>query len=255
MGTYIITGGATGIGAAVRERLTGEGHQVIVIDLKDADINADLSTAEGVATACDAMRESAPDGLDGFVPCAGVGPHLPPLTVARLNYFGAIATTRAALPLLEKKQAPAVLISSNSAPMTNSRDDKLAAAFLDDDEEGVAKMMEDYKDGTAVYATGKYALGCWMRRNCAEWAKRGVRMNAVAPGMTITPLVEANRQDPRFKELMDEFEDHIPIQRAGQPEEIAAVICFLLGPEASFCCGSVFFIDGGTDTLLRPDIF
>ena len=255
MGTYIVTGGASGIGAAVRERLAGEGHQVIVIDLKDADINADLSTAEGVATACDAMRESAPDGLDGFVPCAGVGPHLPPLTVARLNYFGAIATTRAALPLLEKKQGAAVLVGSNSSSMVHYHDNRLTAAFLNEDEEGVIKMMEDYTDGAAVYAGGKYALGCWMRRNCAEWARRGVRMNAVAPGMTLTPLVAENRKDPRYKERMQELEDTIPIQRPGQPEEIAAVICFLLGPEASFCCGAVFFVDGGTDVLLRPDTF
>lgn len=255
MGAYIITGAATGIGAAIRKRLTAEGHQLTTVDIKDADITADLSTAEGVAAACDAMRESAPDGLDGFIPCAGVGPHLPVLTVARLNYFGAVATTQAALPLLEKKQGAAVLISSNSAPMMNARDDKLAEAFLSGDEKEVTRMMEDYEDGTAVYATGKYALACWMRRNCAEWARRGVRMNAVAPGMTQTPLVEENRKDERFSDIMDDFEKAIPVGRVGQPEDIAAAVCFLLSSEASFCCGSVFFIDGGTDTLLRPDAF
>ena len=118
MGTFAMTGGATGIGAAVREQLGAAGHQVIVVDIKNADIIADLSTAEGRQAAIAGIREKAPDGLDGFVPCAGVGPSVsPPSLVTRINYFGTTVLVEALKPLVAKKKGCMVLLSSNSAPM------------------------------------------------------------------------------------------------------------------------------------------
>ena len=94
MGLYAMTGGATGIGNAIKQQLLSQGNQIIVVDIKDADIIADLSTLEGRQTAVDGIVAAAPDGLDGFIPCAGVGPHIsPPSMVARINFFGALAVT------------------------------------------------------------------------------------------------------------------------------------------------------------------
>ena len=67
MRTYAMTGGATGIGAELKRQLLAEGHKVISVDIKEGDIIADLSTAEGRQTAIDGVRERAPDGLDGFI--------------------------------------------------------------------------------------------------------------------------------------------------------------------------------------------
>ena len=91
MSTYAMTGGATGIGAAIRQRLLGEGHEVIVVDLKDADIIADLSTAEGRQAAVEAVKNAAPEGLDGLVTCAGLGSNVPnhPL-ITQVNYYGTV---------------------------------------------------------------------------------------------------------------------------------------------------------------------
>ena len=95
MGHYAMTGGATGIGNAIKQQLTAQGHQVTVVDIKDADIVADLSTAEGRQAAIDGINAAAPDGLDGFVPCAGVGPQVSPASlVGKINYFGALAVYR-----------------------------------------------------------------------------------------------------------------------------------------------------------------
>src|SRR5690606_1778884 len=76
MSLYAMTGGAAGIGAAIKAGLQAAGHEVIVADLRDADIIADLSTAEGRAAAVAGIRARAPQGLDGFVPCAGLAPNV-----------------------------------------------------------------------------------------------------------------------------------------------------------------------------------
>ena len=105
MGLYAMTGGATGIGNAIKEQLRDQGHKVIVVDIKDADIVADLSTSEGRQAAIDGLNAAAPDGLDGFIPCAGVGPQVsPPSLVAKINYFGALALTQAMRPVVAKKK-------------------------------------------------------------------------------------------------------------------------------------------------------
>ncbi|MBW2245560.1 MAG: SDR family oxidoreductase, partial [Deltaproteobacteria bacterium] len=93
----------------------------------------------------------------------------------------------------------------------------------------------------------------WVRRNAptAEWIGAGINLNAIAPGKTETAMIAEGRADPVIGPHMDAFP--LPIGRDGQPEEIAALLGFLLGPEARFFVGSVVFCDGGTDALTRPD--
>lgn len=74
MGVYVITGGTTGIGAAARQLLQREGHEVFNIDYKGGDFEADLSTDEGVQAAIRAVEERYPEGIDGLISNAGVGP-------------------------------------------------------------------------------------------------------------------------------------------------------------------------------------
>ncbi|HEY1734038.1 MAG TPA: SDR family oxidoreductase, partial [Acidimicrobiales bacterium] len=76
------------------------------------------------------------------------------------------------------------------------------------------------------------------------------RLNAVAPGMVDTPLIAEGRADPEVAPLLAMLP--IPAGRPGRPEEIAAVVDLLLGPDGGFFCGSVVFVDGGSDALLRP---
>ena len=78
-----------------------------------------------------------------------------------------------------------------------------------------------------------------------------IRLNAVAPGATQTPLLQEGLDDPFVGPLIEGFA--VPIGRRGKPEEIAALIEFLLGPDARFFCGSVVFCDGGTDAMTRAD--
>lgn len=105
MGVYAMTGGATGIGAATREQLQGEGHDVVVVDIRSADIEADLSTPDGRRKAIDGLRDAAPEGLDGFVPCAGLGPDNTPISlITRVNYFGAVSVTEGVRDLVARRR-------------------------------------------------------------------------------------------------------------------------------------------------------
>lgn len=253
MGIYAMTGGATGIGAAIKQQLQGDGHQVIVVDIKDADIIADLSTTEGRDAAVQGIRNAAPDGLDGFVPCAGLGPSVRPNSlITRVNYFGAVATTEGLRDLLAARRGSIVMISSNSAPM--APDDDYIELLLAGEEQQACDWI-DQQDAQAAYAGSKKALSYWLRRNSAAYAGQGIRLNAVAPGITQTPLTDKVYQDPELGQVMKDFGDSVPLGAIGQPRQIAEVVCFLLSDKASFVAGAIYFVDGGHDALLRPDQF
>jgi len=254
MRTYAMTGGATGIGAELKRQLLAAGHTVISVDIKEGDILADLSTAEGRQAAIDGVRALAPDGLDGFIPCAGLPPVAKPLSlITRVNYFAVVATVAGLRDLLQKKKGSVLFVSSNSAPMVTG-DDPYVQACLAGDEDAACAQIES-RDGHTAYAGSKRAVTMWMRRHVVDYAAGGVRFNAVAPGITMTPLTERVYADPEFGQAMQEFGDTVPVGRTAQPADIANVMRFMLSDEASYLCGSVFFVDGGSDAMLRPDAF
>ena len=104
-----------------------------------------------------------------------------------------------------------------------------------------------------AYPATKIGVARWVRRHAPtrEWIGAGIRLNAIAPGMTDTAMIAEGRRDPVIGPLLDRFP--LPIGRMAQPEEMAALICFLLGPDGRFFVGSLVFNDGGTDALLRAD--
>ena len=176
MAIYAMTGGATGIGAALKAQLREQGDTVIVVDIKEGDVVADLSTAEGRRDAVEGIRNLAPDGLDGFIPCAGLGPHVGNHSlVARVNYFAVVATIEGVRDLVEKKKGSVLLVSSNSAPMMPA-DAKFVQLCLAGDEAAACEYV-DGKDGHTAYAGSKRAITIWMRKNVQDYASRGVRLN------------------------------------------------------------------------------
>lgn len=254
MAVYAMTGGATGIGAELKRQLRQQGHQVISVDIKEGDIIADLSTGEGRQAAVDGIRELAPHGLDGFIPCAGLPPVAKPLSlIAQVNYFAVVATVEGLRDLIAKKRGSVLLVASNSAPMIGT-DDPFVQACLEGDEAAACAEIET-RDGHTAYAGSKRAITIWMRRNVVEYAGGGVRMNAVAPGITMTPLTEQVYADEELGQAMKQFGEMVPWGGTAQPEQIANVMRFMLSEEADFVCGSIFFVDGGSDAMLRSDDF
>lgn len=254
MGIFAMTGGATGIGAELKRQLVEAGHEVISVDIKEGDILVDLSTPAGRQSAVDGIIQRAPNGLDGFIPCAGLPPVAKPLSlIAQVNYFAVIATVEGLRDLLAKKRGSVLMVASNSAPMMTT-DNPFVQACLSGDEVAACADIET-RDGHTAYAGSKRALTIWMRRNVVEYATAGVRLNAVAPGITNTPLTERVYADEELGDVMREFGETVPWGGTAQPDQIANVMRFMLSEEANFVCGSVFFVDGGSDAMMRTDDF
>ena len=254
MGIYAITGGASGIGAGIVDRLQQDGHQVIVVDLHNADIEADLSSDQGRQQAIAGIKALAPDGLDGFIPCVGVGVNVKPVSlISRINYFGVLATLEGLKDHVAKRHGAMVLISSISATM--SQNGAYVEALLAGDEEQAVALIDELAEGNEAYAGGKRALTRWMRQHSADYLAAGVRLNAIAPGYIATPLNEKIEADPTLRKVNQAFAASIPVGRPGQPEDIAHAAAFLLDPNSSFIAGTVLFLDGGHDALLRPNDF
>jgi NAD(P)-dependent dehydrogenase (short-subunit alcohol dehydrogenase family) len=255
MGTIVVTGAASGIGAACAARFTEAGHRVIGVDIQPTDVVADLSTPDGRQEAIDLVGDLCAGRLDGLVTCAGKAglPSRAGSELASVNYFGTVTLLEGLRPLLAEGTAPAaVAISSNSTTIQPGVPDGVTAACLDDDE-ALARQLADQAGSLATYPATKVALAHWVRSHAVTeaWAGAGIRLNAVAPGMVETPLIFEGRADPEVGPLLGMLP--IPVGRTGRPEEIAALIAFIMGPDGGFFCGSVVFCDGGTDALLRPN--
>jgi NAD(P)-dependent dehydrogenase (short-subunit alcohol dehydrogenase family) len=255
--TIVVTGSSSGIGAATKRRLEATGHRVVGVDLRDAEVTADLSTPAGRVAAIDGVGQLAGGAIDGLVTCAGVAG----LTdragslVASVNYFGTVALLDGLRPLLARGSRPAaVAISSNSTTIQPAVPVELARRCLAGDEDG-ARAVADEASALMAYPATKLAVAWWVRRHAptAAWAGAGITLNAVAPGKVETPLLDETRGDDVIGKLVDALP--MPVGRSGTPEEIAALVAFLLGPDARFFCGSVLFCDGGTDAQLRADDF
>jgi NAD(P)-dependent dehydrogenase (short-subunit alcohol dehydrogenase family) len=250
-----ITGSASGIGAAIRRKLEADGARVIGVDLRDAEVIADLASATGRRTALSQVLDRCGGRLDRLVLSAGVGAHSrPPSLVASVNYFGAVELLDGLFAALRAGESPsALVVCSNSAQMAPLDDHPYVTALLGGDEEEARRIVDAGGNSIIAYLGSKHALGRAVRRRAGEWGRAGVRLNAVAPGPVKTPLLAGDMADPVTGAAIGKLS--IPLGRMGEPGEIAELAAFLLGAQASWIHGSIFYIDGGNDAEIRPDRF
>ena len=253
MKTFVVSGAASGIGAATTALLRDQGDRVITVDLHDADVVADLSTAAGRADAVAGIGQLT-DVVHGLVPCAGIAGStgVGSASVVSLNFFGAVALVRGLRPRLAAAGgASVVLLASNSITAVPGWRASVADLCLDEDEEA-ARADAAEVDSVMVYPATKAALAWWARREGVTdpWIGQGIRLNAVAPGVVATSMTEHLRADPVFGPFVDSYPT--AIGRPGQPEEIATLIGFMLSDASSLMVGSVVYADGGTDAILHP---
>jgi NAD(P)-dependent dehydrogenase (short-subunit alcohol dehydrogenase family) len=249
MSTYVLTGGATGIGAAIKARLKGAGHQVVVLDLREADIEVDLSEASQRQAAITALLDILPESIEGIITCAGVASHFPDLKkILSINYTGSIEIING----LRQRLAPGssvVMVSSNSAPLCQKPE--LVELLLEDQWQNIDTMLPEVS-GHDCYSGSKQAVAKWMRKHAPEFASQGIRLNAIAPGYTETAMTKAVADDPQYGDAIRQFVASIPMQRPGYPDDMADAVEFLLSDKASFVAGSMLYIDGGHDAMFRP---
>ncbi|MFC1847938.1 SDR family oxidoreductase [Chloroflexota bacterium] len=260
MSITVLTGSASGIGAAARTRFEKEGDKVIGIDIKDAEIIADLSTNAGRESAVASVKQRCGDSIDRFVACAGLATYVRPLSlIPSVNYFGTIDLLDGLFELLKQGRDPAaVAILSNAALLMPPDESPYVQALLNHDEGEAWRIIREFEEADDIllaaglaYAGSKFALGRALRHRALNWGKLGVRLNGVAPGNTDTPMLHKVLEDPNTGDAVRSME--IPLNRLGKPEEIAAVVYFLCSPEASFVHGSIVVVDGGIDANIRPD--
>ncbi|HJQ38207.1 MAG TPA: SDR family oxidoreductase [Thermoanaerobaculia bacterium] len=218
--TALVTGATAGIGLAVAEELTRFGANVIRVARKNADIDADMSRAE------DRRRMIASlDRLDILVNNAGTNIRKKAVEysddeykrIRELNMDSVFDVCRLAHPLLR---------ASGDASVVN-----------------IASVASFRHLGTGIpYAMTKAAIAHMTRGLAAEWAKDGIRVNAVAPWYIRTPLAQPVLDDP---ERLGKVLGATPMGRVGEPEEVASVVAFLCMPASSYVTGECVTIDGG----------
>ena len=255
---YVVTGAASGIGKALTTQLRAEGHTVFGVDLRDADVTVDLTTAEGRDELVSKVAELSGGTIDAVVAVAGLSAPIP--ATAGVNYFGAIATLEGLRPLLAGSDAPrAALVASLAA--LEPTDAPLHAALLSGDEPKsleLAKAIADAPTDTpsnAIYNTSKNAIALWVRTNAPtdQWAGAGIPLNAIAPGVIETPMIA---------EILATEEGRAALA-AGAPAPLngpaapasapAALLAWLTSEQNTHVTGQIVFIDGGAEVLRRPE--
>lgn len=254
---YVITGTASGIAAATARILKERGNTVIGVDIRDADIVADLSTKEGRLEAANKAIELSDGNIDAVIACAGIA-HPIAQTVS-VNYFGMTEFLEALAPTLAKAAAPrAVLISSMASLMDNDKALVEAMCVDDDEEKALARAQElvDTGDGMEqlIYGSTKRAISRWCRRQAAkaQWAGAGIPLNAVGPGVVRTPMTAALLETEESRAMIDNTVP-MPLNYHLEPENVAYLLIWLASVENTHCCGQTIYIDGGSDVVLRGD--
>jgi 2-hydroxycyclohexanecarboxyl-CoA dehydrogenase len=230
----IVTGGASGIGAATVRRLASEGAHVAVVDV-DADAGAGIaSEVAGVAVGLDiADLDAIPGAIDRLVDetgnidllvnCAGWDRAMPFADtdqafwrkVVTVNLLGPIALTHAAL--LHVNEGGAIVNVSSDAGRVGS-------------------------SGEVVYSGAKGGIIGFSKALAREVASRGVRVNVVAPGPTDTPFLASFDETGRLAEAMKR---QTPLKKLATPEDVAAAIAFLGSDDAGHVTGQVLSVSGG----------
>ena len=234
--SVVITGAASGMGRAAAERLSRGGWQVLAVDLNAdqltwtgstgiASLVADVSTEQdNAAIAAEADRLFG--GLDAAIFNAGIvgGGSIDDMTTASLrrvmdvNLIGPILGIRACLPLLRRRENPAIVVTASTM--------------------GLGGDSENW-----AYGAAKHGLVGLVKSLSRELGWEGIRINAICPGLTETGMT--NMMKEHAPEAHQAVAAGVPLQRWAQPDEQAAVMEFLISPAASYINGHALAVDGG----------
>jgi NAD(P)-dependent dehydrogenase (short-subunit alcohol dehydrogenase family) len=252
--TYVVTGAASGIGAATARLLRQRRGRVIACDRHDADVVADLTTSDGRAALVDGVTRLSGGTIDAIVANAGGGP---PETMLTLNFFGAVATLEGLRPLLGGSTAPRAVIVSSTSSLGPTDAGLVEACLASGEGAAIAEaklMLASGKSPLELYGSAKRALNCWCRRVAVspQWAGAAIPLNVIAPGVVDTAAAAWILSDPENRARVQRL---VPLREAypAKPEQIAALIAWCVSPENALMTGQVLFADGGLECLARGE--
>ncbi len=229
---------------------------MIGIDLRNADIEADLSVPEGRADAAARAIELAGGTIDAVIACAGISAPIP--KTISVNYFGVTELLTALLPALAASDAPRAAVVSSMASLQPNSAEMVEAALAGDEASALriaAELAEQGPElGYLVYPSSKRALARWVRRESITpaWAGAGIPLNAVAPGTVITPMTADLLKTPEGAAMVDAAVP-MPLNDHQPPESVANLLIWLTSVENTHLAGQVVYDDGGADATLRGD--
>jgi NAD(P)-dependent dehydrogenase (short-subunit alcohol dehydrogenase family) len=249
--TVVVTGAASGIGAATAALLADRGDRVVGVDRHDADVCVDLATTDGRGHLVDEVERRCGGCVDAVVAAAGTAQQ--GATDIRVNYFGAVATLEGLRSLLARSDAPrAVAVASYAVlgPVC----DEIVDACLAGDEDGAVRVELDDPFGFVTYASAKRALARWIRRQAPSpgWAGSAIALNAVAPGVIRTPMTAGLLETEASADALLQIVP-MPFGGIGEPGAVAELLAFLASERSQSTTGQTIFIDGGGDCVVRGD--
>lgn len=247
----VVTGAASGIGKAVSDLLRSQGHTVIGVDLKDVEVAADLSTPEGRTQAVADTLAQAGGTVDAAILCAGVS--RPDSLCVKVNYFGVVEFANGLRDALKNAEHPRLVVISSAVGGTQEADPALVTACLAHDEAAAVAAGDALAEsgrGQSNYNSSKNALSQWVRGGVGDWAADGIAINAVAPGVILSPMGRVVTENPQYAQALA---DSMPTPWLGyaDPADIAPLIVFLASPENAIVTGQIVYADRGTEATIR----
>lgn len=250
----VVTGAASGMGRACVERLRTAVDQLVAVDLRAPEIDGtvgvacDISDPAAIAALTARVRELGP--FRALAHAAGLSPTMDTARrIAEVNLVGTVQLLDAFEPLVTEGSA-AVCFSSSSAYMIPL--DLLGeevAALVDESRspDFLDRVEQLITDPGLAYGWSKKGVQLEAARAAMRWGPRGGRVVSLSPGIIDTPM---GRQEFEQQPIMRDMLERTPIKRLGRPEEIAAVVAFLLSDQASFVTGIDVLVDGGQGAAL-----
>jgi len=256
---YVITGGSGGMGKAIAE-LVGTKGTVLLADMSEerliqakeelaakgiADVHyqtVDITNADNVQALAD--KAASLGKLKSIIHTAGLSPTMSDSRrIAEVNLVGTGIVLDAFLPLAEPGTV-AVCISSMSGHFV-PKEGPYAAILKNPLAPNAADALEQFAQGNpgAAYSMSKLGVLLIVEDQAWAWGQKGARIVSISPGTINTPM---GRQEASQQQQMKVMLDHTPLQREGEPMEIATVVDFVVSDAASYITGTDIRVDGGT---------